>query len=60
MIGVSLCTQHAPYEEDFGDARRLDPSPARGAGKLGWILWGVLAIIMISLYVGFQYLARGN
>ena len=59
MIVVSLCTQHAAYEEDFGDARRLDPAPAKGAGAIGWILWAVLALIMIGLYVGFQYLAKG-
>jgi SSS family solute:Na+ symporter len=59
MVVVSLCTQHAPYEEDFGDARRLDPAPVGGAGATGWILWGILAIIMLSLYAGFQFLARG-
>ena len=34
MIVVSLLTKHARYEEDFGDARRLDTSAGRkGAGR---------------------------
>jgi SSS family solute:Na+ symporter len=59
MIVVSLLTKHAPYEEDFGDARRRDTlADRKGAGALGWVLWGILAAVMVSLFIGFQLLAK--
>ena len=63
VIG-SLVTKHASYETDLGADQRkhntdtsLSVASRRGAGVAGWILWGFLAAIMISLYVGFQSLA---
>ncbi len=59
MVVVSLLSKHAPYEEDFSAIKRqgLSTSSA-GAGKLGWTLWAILAVIMVSLYLGFQWLAH--
>jgi SSS family solute:Na+ symporter len=65
LVIVSLLTKHSDYEEDIGAAQRLHQADTtiseaarHGAGLAGWLLWGLLAIIMVSLYIGFQYLSH--
>ena len=56
LAGVSLVTRHSIYEVPFEAAKTGPAAEAagQGAGKLGWMLWAVLAVVMIGLYVGFQ------
>ena len=65
FVLVSLCTTHASYEQMIEVTPRQraaegSPDPAPGAGTLGWILWAVLAAIMITLYAVFSYCARSG
>lgn len=59
LIGVSFCTRHSECEEALATAKTGAAATAagHGAGPTGWVLWGVLAVVMISLYSGFQTLS---
>ena len=59
LIVVSLCTEHSASEEPLSAAKTGAAATAagHGAGRTGWILWGVLAVVMIGLYGGFQSLS---
>jgi len=56
LLVVSLLTRHSSYEESLEAARTGAAADAagKGAGKLAWLLWAGLAVVMAGLYVGFQ------
>ena len=59
MIIVSLITQHRPSETALPTLRqtyRENP----GLGRTGFIGWGVLAAVMLGLYLFFQYAMKAN
>ncbi|MCX6926372.1 MAG: hypothetical protein NT154_24665, partial [Verrucomicrobia bacterium] len=67
LVVVSVLTKHSSEEEDLGAAQRahnsdlsITAASRSGAGATGWVLWGLLAVIMVGLYIGFQYLAKEN
>lgn len=55
----SLLTKHSSYEVPFSAAKMGSSAEAagRGAGWKGYVLWAVLAIVMVLIFVGFQTLA---
>lgn len=56
MVVVSLATTHSEQEQVFpslGEAY----ADQHGVGVAGWIGWGVLAVVMVSLYLVFQVIA---
>ncbi|MBU3003874.1 sodium/solute symporter [Paraglaciecola arctica] len=56
-IGISLVTKHSADEEflpKFKDVANTDSSQ----NKSIWRGWLILAIVMVGLYAGFEYLAR--
>ncbi len=59
LVGVSLMTSHSECEEPLAKASAGATSEAagHGAGRTGWMLWGLLAVVMIGLYGGFQSLS---
>ena len=56
LVTVSLLTRHSACEEPLAAAKTgaAAEMAGRGAGRLGGVLWLVLAMIMVGLYVGFQ------
>jgi solute:Na+ symporter, SSS family len=56
LVLTSLFTRHSACEETLASAKTgaVADAAGRGAGMTGWILWGILAVIMIGLYTGFQ------
>jgi SSS family solute:Na+ symporter len=53
MVIVSLLTRHSPSETPLPalrDTYRENP----GLGRAGWIGWGILALLMVGLYVVFD------
>ena len=59
MITVSLFTRHSPCEQSLADAQKgaVAEAAGHGAAMTGWVLWGILAVIMVGLYVGLQSLS---
>ena len=59
LVVVSLFTEHSSCEQSLEEARTgaVADAAGTGAGRLGWVLWGILAVIMIGLYAGFQHLS---
>lgn len=57
ILILSLVTRNAPEEEELP---RLGAAYARLGEKTRWILvgWGVLAVIMVAIYAGFETLSR--
>jgi SSS family solute:Na+ symporter len=54
MVVISLCTQHSPVETalpSFREAYRINP----GLGKSAFFGWGALAVVMICIYLFFQF-----
>ena len=53
MVVVSLLTVKSPDQEDMPTLREtyaeMGVSP-----RLGWILWAILAVIMMTIYVAFN------
>jgi SSS family solute:Na+ symporter len=59
MTAVSLLTRHSTSETPLPTLRqayRENP----GLGRLGYAGWTVLAVLMIGLYVFFQFGMRGR
>jgi SSS family solute:Na+ symporter len=56
MIGASLATRKSPQEEPLPTLKETYAALGRSPAMV-WALWGVLAGIMLSVYVGFQLLA---
>jgi hypothetical protein len=56
---VSLLTRHSPCEVPFAAAKTgaAAETAGHGAGRLGRVLWAVLALVMVAIYVGFQSLS---
>jgi len=58
LVGVSLLTEHSEFEQPLekasADTMADVPPAGEGAGKKVWVMWGVLAVVMVGLYVGFQ------
>ncbi|MEO5715156.1 MAG: sodium/solute symporter [Luteolibacter sp.] len=56
LVGVSLLTQHSDCEEPLATASAgvAVDAAGQGAGRSGWVLWGMLAVVMVGLYAGFQ------
>lgn len=57
MIALSLATNHSPGEERLPRLRDAQRTHGAHGGRI-WIAWGVLAVIMAGLYIGFETLAR--
>jgi solute:Na+ symporter, SSS family len=55
MVLVSLVTNKSRNEEDLPTLRETY-SRQGGQGRLVWILWSILAVIMLGLYVLFEAL----
>jgi len=53
MILMSLVTKNAKEEEHF-PALKAAYKDGNSIGKPGWIIWGALIIIMVSLYIIFN------
>lgn len=56
LIVVSLLTKHSEFEEPLSKANAgvVADAAGHGAGRSGWMLWGMLAVVMVGLYAGFQ------
>ncbi|MEP4889359.1 MAG: sodium/solute symporter [Aliiglaciecola sp.] len=62
-IVLSLLTQHSAEEEllpSFKEMASKRDSKSKQQSKNIWRAWGILALVMVSLYVGFEYLASQN
>lgn len=59
LIGVSLGTRHSDCEESLSSAKTgaVATAAGKGTGPTGWVLWGVLAVVMVSIYTSFQTLS---
>jgi len=55
MIVVSLATRKSPVEEDLPTLRETYAVQG-GQSRLLWILWGILAAIMVGIYALFEML----
>jgi len=53
MVLVSLATRRSPVEEDLPTMTELYGTQRTPTRRI-WLLWEVLAVIMIGIYVGFQ------
>ncbi|HEX7261467.1 MAG TPA: hypothetical protein VF258_06595, partial [Luteolibacter sp.] len=59
LVSVSLLTRHSECEEPLSKASAgvVADAAGHGVGRTGWVMWGVLAMVMICLYAGFQTMA---
>jgi solute:Na+ symporter, SSS family len=59
LVSVSLMTRHSECEQPLANASAGAGADAagHGAGRKGWVMWGVLALVMIGLYTGLQSIA---
>jgi len=62
---LSLLTGRSGHEKETAAVRQsrdydaaADNTRGTGAGRAGWLLWGGLLVIMISLYTAFEILAK--
>jgi SSS family solute:Na+ symporter len=53
MILVSLLTQHSSEEQPLATLRQTY-AKQHSTARLVWVLWGVLAVIMLSIYILFD------
>ncbi len=59
MAVVSLLTTHSPAETPLPTLRQTYRDNP-GLGRAGLIGWGLLAVVMIGLYLFFQFAMRGS
>ena len=52
MVIVSLCTHPTAFERPLPTLREV--SGGEQSSRRMWLLWGVLAVIMLALYVAFN------
>lgn len=57
MIILSLMTKHSPQEEMLPTLKELSGTGTSESSSL-WKWWILLAVVMVSLYGSFEYLAR--
>jgi len=55
MIVVSLLTKKSPEQEDLPTMKEAYANQDTKSGGV-WVLWGILAVIMVSLYAFFELL----
>ncbi|MCE5185939.1 MAG: sodium/solute symporter [Planctomycetaceae bacterium] len=59
MLIMSLVTAHSPEETELPTLRQTYGSDP-GLGRMGVVGWGILAIIMIGIYLFFQFAMKGS
>ncbi|MDO6695315.1 sodium/solute symporter [Aliiglaciecola sp. 3_MG-2023] len=62
-VVLSLLTQHSSEEEllpSFKEMARKATSKSKKQSKNIWRAWAILALVMVSLYAGFEILASQN
>ncbi|MBU2887511.1 sodium/solute symporter [Gilvimarinus agarilyticus] len=58
-VVLSLLTKPSPDEQWLPTFKQMATQNGSNSKPI-WIAWGVLALVMVSLYGGFQYLASGD
>lgn len=53
MVVMSLLTRNAPNEEELPPLKKVQATQGSGP-RFIWMLWGILAVIMITIYVIFN------